>query len=150
MNKIDPEEERQRLAAFYAGQTDGELENVAAEVHNLTEEARETLRAELAKRALYSGQLDESTAAPEPDTAEFRDLVTIRTFSTLAEAELARGLLQAVGIDSFLFDENMGRIHVMNIVGGVRLRVDAQNAGEANRILEESALQEGDDPELPA
>jgi hypothetical protein len=160
MATIDPEQERRRLADFYASQTDGELENVAAQVHDLTEPAREALRAELAKRALYSGQLDDSTAAPEPDAAEFRDLVTIRTFWNLLEAQLAKGLLDAAGIECFLFDDNMIRMDwfVASALGGMRLRVDAQNADEATRILEESALQEededgvgnGGDPELPA
>jgi len=50
MAMIDPEQERHRLAEFYAGQMDGELEQVAGQAYDLTELAREALRAELAKR----------------------------------------------------------------------------------------------------
>jgi len=141
MTQIDPEQERTRLAKAYAGQTDEELENVAAQGPDLTEVAREALRAELSKRGLYIGQLEE--AAPTgADTAEFRDLVTVRTFWTLAEAELAKGLLETTGIESFLFDENMGRLYWVNVTRGVKLRVDTENAEEANRILD------GNFPEL--
>jgi hypothetical protein len=155
MTQIDPESERRRLAELYAGKTDGELENVAAQVDDLTPEAGEALRAELSRRALYSGQLDGSAVAPEADAAEFRNLVTIRAFWNLLEAELAKGLLDAAGIECFLFDDNMVRLDWFNAnaLGGVKLRVDAQNADEANRILEGSALEDEDDvdePELPS
>ena len=39
MTTIDPEQERQRLTELYATQTDDELENVAAQAHELTGEA---------------------------------------------------------------------------------------------------------------
>src|SRR5438445_11530954 len=107
MTTIDPEDERRRLQDFYAGQNDGELENVARESDELTDIAREALRAELAKRDLYAGELD---AQPQGEQAEFRDLVTIRSFWNLLEAELAKGLLDSAGIETFLFDQNMVRM----------------------------------------
>ena len=67
------------MAAVYAAQSDGELEQVAAQVSDLTEIAREALRVELSKRGLYVGQL-ENPEPPEQEDAEFRDLVTVRTF----------------------------------------------------------------------
>ncbi|MFZ1918635.1 MAG: DUF2007 domain-containing protein [Terriglobales bacterium] len=138
MARIDPEQERKRLSKLYAGQTNEELENAAAQSCELTETARETLRSELTNRGLSTGQLDDQSNPPEQDEAEFRDLVTVRTLSTLMEAELAKGILDAAGIESFLFDENVGRIYLANVVGGFRLRVDAANADEAHRILKES------------
>jgi hypothetical protein len=138
MTQIDPEQERMRLASEYAGQSDEELENVASQGPGLTEVAREVLRAELSKRGLYIGQLDDVSAAGQ-DSAEFRDLVTVRTFGNLAEAELAKGLLDSEGIESFLFDENMGRLYWINVTGGIKLRVDAENAEDANRALDENA-----------
>jgi hypothetical protein len=137
MAKIDPEQERQRLAELYSEQTDEELEQVAKQAHELTYPAREALRAELAKRGLYSGQLEED--APEQDDAEFRDLVVIRTFWNLLEAELAKGLLDSAGIEAFLFDDNMVRLDWFNAnaLGGVKLRVDASNVEAANRVLDE-------------
>ncbi len=138
MARIDPEQERRRLTNLYAGQIDEELENVAAHSNELTEIAREALRSELTKRGLHTAQLDDQTNPPEQDDAEFRDLVTVRTFATLMEAELAKGILDTAGIDSFVFDENVGRIYLANVVGGFRLRVDAANADGANRILKEN------------
>lgn len=135
---IDPEQERQRLAGVYAEQSDEELASVAKQGHELTDVARETLRAELVKRGLYCGQLDD-ISPPAEDNAEYRDLQTVRTFSNLSEAELAKGLLDSAGIESFLFDENMGRIYWTNVIGGIRLRVDSGNAEEANRIVSEDA-----------
>jgi len=37
MAKIDPEQERQRLIAFYSGHMDGELEKVATQGYELTD-----------------------------------------------------------------------------------------------------------------
>lgn len=52
MAKIDPEQERRRLAEFYSQQLDGELEKVASQAYELTEVAREVLKAEFARRGL--------------------------------------------------------------------------------------------------
>jgi hypothetical protein len=148
MARIDPAQERQRLAEVYSSQSDGELEQLAGKMSDLTDAAREALRAELARRGLYVGHLDE----PQDSKAEeFRDLVPIRTYWNLLEAELAKGLLAAAGIDAFLFDDNMVRLDWFNAnaLGGVKLRVDADMVEEANRVLEENvsagALPEEDD-----
>jgi hypothetical protein len=140
MTPIDPEQERRRLAEQYAAETDGELASVAEQAHDLTDIAREALRDELGKRGLYVGQMEEP--APESAEAEFRDLQVVRSFWSLAEAELAKGLLDSVGIEAFLFDDNMVRLDWFNAnaLGGVKLRVDAANVEEANRILDESTL----------
>jgi hypothetical protein len=54
MALIDPEQEGQRLSEFYAGQLDGQLEKVAEQAYDLTDLAREALRAELTKRGLQA------------------------------------------------------------------------------------------------
>jgi hypothetical protein len=138
MANTDPEQERQRLAELYSGKTDVELEQVAEQAHDLIDIAREALRAELTKRELYVGQLDDE--APDEERAEFRDLVVIRSYWNLVEAELAKGLLHSSGIETFLFDDNMVRLDWFNAnaLGGVKLRVDASNVEAANRVLDES------------
>jgi len=138
MATIDPEQERQRLAELYSSKTDMELEQVVEEANGLTDIAREALRAELTKRGLYIGQLDDR--ALDEESAEFRNLVVIRTFWNLLEAELAKGLLDSAGVEAFLFDDNMVRLDWFNAnaLGGVKLRVDASNVEAANRILNES------------
>jgi sporulation protein YlmC with PRC-barrel domain len=138
MAMTDPEQERQRLAELYSSKTDVELEQVTEEADGLTDIAREALRAELTKRGLYIGQLDDR--ALDEESAEFRSLVVIRTFWNLLEAELAKGLLDSAGVEAFLFDDNMVRLDWFNAnaLGGVKLRVDASNVEAANRILNES------------
>ena len=153
MTQIDPEQERTRLSEVYAQQTDEELATVAQQGYELTEVAREALRAELGKRGLYTGQLEEVSSTAD-DSAEFRDLVEIRRYWNLLEAQLAKGLLESAGIDAFLFDDNMLRMDWFNAnaIGGAKLRVDARNAEEANRILSENASGDAasDDPDLPS
>ena len=141
MAMIDPEQESRRLAEVYSAQSDGELEQVAGQMSELTDTAREALRAELGKRGLYVGQSGEPK---DSNAAEFRDLVQIRTFWDLLEAELAKGLLESAGIEAFLFDDNMVRLDwfAVNALGGIKLRVDADKVEEANRVLEESASAE--------
>ncbi len=138
MAMTDPEQERQRLVEFYSSKPDVELKQVTEEADGLTDIAREALRAELTKRGLYIGQLDDR--ALDEERAEFRSLVVIRTFWNLLEAELAKGLLDSAGVEAFLFDDNMVRLDWFNAnaLGGVKLRVDASNVEAANRILNES------------
>ena len=148
MAKIDPEQERQRLVEFYAGKTNEELEEVAGHSAELTDVAGEVLRSEMAQRGLSSEPL-ERTETSGQESLDFRDLVTIRSFWGLLEAEMAKGLLDSAGIESFLFDDNMVRMDWFNAnaLGGVKLRVDLHNVDAANRFLEEvseQAITEGD------
>lgn len=153
MTLMDPEAERKRLTEVYALQSDEELATVAKQGYELTDDARELLRAELVKRGLYTGQLEEVAQAAAQDSAEFRDLVEIRRFWNLLEGQLAKGLLEAAGIEAFLFDDNMLRLDWFNAnaIGGVKLRVDAQNVEAANRVFEENATGEAtpEETELP-
>lgn len=137
---IDPEQERRRLAEVYSQQTDGELEQAASQGGDLTDTALQALRAEMAKRGLTHDLLESAPDAGRTET-EFRDLKVVRSYWNLLEAELAKGLLDASGIESFLFDDNMIRMDWFNAnaIGGVKLRVDPHNVEAANRILDECA-----------
>src|SRR5438270_5557026 len=137
---IDPEQERARLTESYSHQTDGELEQIATQSDGLTNVAIKALRSEMAKRGLTQDLLIEE---PDADVIEpeFRNLIVVRSFWNLLEAELAKGALDAAGIECFLFDDNMIRMDWFNAnaIGGVKLRVDPQNADAANQILDECA-----------
>jgi hypothetical protein len=145
---IDPQKERGRLSEIYAGKTDEELQQVDTQSGELTDIAQEVLREELARRRLPQNH-------EQPDVAgqnelEFRDLVTIRAFWGLLEAQLAKGLLDSAGIESFLFDDNMVRMDWFNAnaLGGVKLRVDAHNVDAANQVLQEVSHEvEPEEPE---
>ena len=136
---IDPEEERARLSEVYSQQTDEQLEEIASHGDDLTDVAVQSLQAELSRRGLTNDAPEEFVDANQAELA-FRSLITVRSYWNLLEAELAKGALEAAGIDCFLFDDNMLRMDWFNAnaIGGVKLRVDRGNVDDANRILDES------------
>lgn len=158
--KLDPEQERRRLADFYSGQLDGELEKVASQAYDLTELAKEVLSAELKKRGLTVGIGEERSlvakaiSTPQPVNPPFdapreeegepaeeeldpRGMVAIRKFRDLPEALLAKGSLDSAGINCVLGDENVVRLDWFwsNLMGGVKLLVDPEDAKAADEIL---------------
>jgi hypothetical protein len=159
MAMIDPEQERRRLAEFYSGQLDGELEKVATQAYELTELAREALKAELGRRGLQTKLIETAPvvfkkqvpvmpgdppppASPAPPSApdgelELRKMVAIRQFRDLPEALLAKGSLESAGIDAVLTDDNVVRMDWFwsNLMGGVKLLVGAEDAAEADEVL---------------
>src|ERR1051326_8096175 len=149
MATLDPDQERARLAESYSRQTDEELEELAKHAEDLTDIALQSLRTELSRRGLRQDPPQEFADADQPEPA-FRDLVTVRSYWNLLEAELAKGALEAAGIESFLFDDNMVRMDWFNAnaIGGVKLRVDPHNADEANRILDENLQAQNEEPEV--
>ena len=154
---IDPEQERQRLRDFYSRQMDGRLEQIATQADGMTDVAREVLKEELLRRGLdvdllQPARAENITPAPAeappepkpivdeddlPGEFEKRNMLTIRRFRDLPEALLAKGSLDSAGIDSFLEDENMVRMDwfISNLLGGIKLVVDAENVEAANEIL---------------
>ncbi len=132
MTRIDPEQERRRLAEFYSQQMDGELEKVASQTCELTDVARETLRAELARRGLAPKFVEQAPMIPKKEPAgpqpgdpppaqpriedppegelDFQRMFTIRRFRDLPEALIAKGSLDSAGIDSVLVNGNMVRL----------------------------------------
>ncbi len=163
MAKIDPEQERQRLAEFYSRQLDGRLEKVAGEAYELSDLAREMLRAELNKRGINVNLVEQAPVplkkAPEPgDPPEERiaeiasavqslpalgegddihDMVTLRHFRDLPEALLAKGSLDSAGIECALADDNMVRMDwfYSNAIGGIKLLVNTGDASDAEQVL---------------
>ena len=136
---LNAQRERQRLAANYAGMTDGELQRLARNAESLTELAWDALEDEMDRR-----HLDVSDDAPEPrQEMEVRELVTIRQFRDLPEALLAKGSLESSGIECFLADENLVRLDwfISNFIGGIKLKVRAPDAINAQKILDEPILE---------
>jgi len=133
---IDPEQERARLTESYSRQMDGELETIAGQAYELTDTAREALRAEISRRGL-SIQLNEDF--PTYDALELRDIVTIRKFRDLPEALLAKGSLDSAGIEAVLTDDNIVRLDWFwsNLMGGIKLNVAPEEVEAANEILDQ-------------
>ncbi len=137
---LDEQRERRRLAETYAGMTDGELQRLARSAESLTELAWDALEDEMDRRHLECS--DEPV--PEPrEEMEVRELVTIRQFRDLPEALLAKGSLESAGIECFLADENLVRLDwfISNFIGGIKLKVRAPDAANAQKLLDEPILE---------
>lgn len=156
MARIDPEVERTRLAEFFSRQMDGELEKVAGQAYELTDVAREALRAEMARRGLSAALVENAPVTPAPSALpgdpppdeqpvetlpggelEMREMVTIRKFRDLPEALFAKGSLESAGIECAMVDDNMVRLDwfISNLLGGVKLQVSREDAADAEEIL---------------
>jgi hypothetical protein len=68
---------------------------------------------------------------------ELSKLVTVETFSSAWEAQLARAALEAEGIDAVVADEHFFRLYgaLTSTLGGVRLQVRPEDAGRATDLL---------------
>jgi hypothetical protein len=138
---LDAQRERRRLAATYAGMTDGELQKLARNAESLTDLAWDALEDELDRRHL---ELADDDVAHEPrQRMEIRELVTIRQFRDLPEALLAKGSLESAGIECFLADENLVRLDwfISNFIGGIKLNVRPADEANARRLLDEPILE---------
>ena len=110
---------------------DAELMELARSYDSLTQTAQAAIREEFARRGLEPPLLEPETVVAQ------RDLVTVRRYRDLSEAIVARSLLESAGIDAFLRDENFVRLEWQNsnLVGGIRLQVDAANERNALELL---------------
>ena len=74
------------------------------------------------------------------------DMVNIAVFSSAAEAAIVRGRLAEAGIEAMVsMDDAGGMIPSLQIVTGVRLYVKAEDAEEAQTLLEAEYPDEDDD-----
>lgn len=137
--------ERQRLAANYAGMTDGELQRLARNSDSLTEMAWDALEDEMDHRHMeFPDDECSDDAVQEPrQEMQVQELVTIRKFRDLPEALLAKGSLESAGIECFLVDENLVRLDwfISNFIGGIKLNVRARDAENAQKLLDEPILE---------
>src|SRR5436305_15247646 len=124
------------FSARYTAMSDGELLKLAARSWELSEVAWEALEDELDRREL---ELPMSEAVPQIESLEKRNLVLLRRFRDLPEALLAKGKLESCGALSVLVDDNMVRMDwfISNLLGGVKIMVDAEDFAEASRLLNE-------------
>jgi hypothetical protein len=128
-----PEEERTRLIAVYSAMSDEELGQIAASGDELSAPAHDAFAAEVANR-----DLNIEIAPPGgEDVVEFNETVTLRQFRDLPDALLAKGSLESAGIQAYLVDDNMIRMDwfISNLLGGIKLKVRAEDAEAAHEIL---------------
>jgi Putative prokaryotic signal transducing protein len=141
------------VAQYYRSITDEELSQLADDAWSLTDVAKQLLREELSRRGL-TFELRES-----PPVKSWPELVRVRQFRDLPEALLAKSILDSVGINRFLQDENTIRLDWLwsNAIGGVRLIVKEEDAADAAKLLDqkpaesfETSLGEYKQPRCPA
>jgi hypothetical protein len=79
------------------------------------------------------------------------ELVTVESYQSLNEANIAKSELAAFGIEAYLKDENAIRLDWLwsNAFGGVKLQVPEEQAAEARELLQAEPAA-GDEQEAPA
>jgi hypothetical protein len=119
------------LRATYRFASDHELLALALTYDSLTEIAQRTLRAEFDRRGLEPPEI------PEEPAAESQHLVTVEQYRDVAEAQIAKGVLDSAGIPCRLLDENTVRMDWVwsNLLGGVRLQVNERDREAAETLL---------------
>jgi hypothetical protein len=139
------EQESHRLGTLYAQMTDEQLQELAKDRSSLTDPAGQMLSAEMARREIPPSE--EAAPPPESPDIELLDLVILRQFRDLPDATLARGILEAAGIETFFADDNIVRMDwfISNAVGGIKLKVKREDLEAANLILETSSVSTDDD-----
>jgi hypothetical protein len=141
MTADDFENEQAGFAAHYSALSDGELLKLALQPWALGDAAWEALEDELESRHL---EVPEPDSPPTISALEQRNLIMLRRFRDIPEALLAKGKLESMGIECVLGDDNMVRMDwfLSNLLGGVKLLVDAEDFTEAAKILNEPIPEE--------
>lgn len=144
MTKIDPENERQRLAMWYGAMSDDELQKVGREPGKLTDWAFEALREEMKKRGLsWAGedmplpsQMEQQSTVEDPGNRP----VVLRRYRDMPRAFVEKSVLEDAGIECFLQDDNVVRMDWLwsNAMGGIKLVVREKDAEEALKLLSQS------------
>jgi hypothetical protein len=141
MSKIDPEQEQARMSAVYSAMSDEELREAGEEPAALTNWAFQALREEMQKRGLdWAGkdmplpsEMTHSEVAEDPGNRP----VVLRRYRDMPTAFVEKSVLDAVGIECFLQDDNVVRMDWLwsNAMGGIKLMVRQGDAQEAEKIL---------------
>jgi predicted RNA-binding Zn-ribbon protein involved in translation (DUF1610 family) len=141
------DEEASSLEARYRQMSEPELMELAREYDDLTESAQSALRSEFQRRSLEPPLLDE----PAVENTDPGALVAIERYRDLAEAFVARSVLESAGIPCFLCDENFVRLDwaYSNFIGGMRLQVASKDADDAHELLTQKAPRNIDVPGEP-
>jgi hypothetical protein len=126
------------LADLYCGMTSEQLIETAMEYDSLTDIAQTALRAEFATRKLEPPELPDL----EADTDGALELVIIGRYRDLPQGQIARSVLESAGIACYLRDENTVRNDwlLSNLMGGMRLMVNARDREAAEAILNSQEL----------
>lgn len=130
---------QESFAAKYKAMSEMELMDLARKYDDLVEAAQAALRAEFAQRGLEPPLIEEEddSIVDEDDP----DLATVGQYRDMAEAFVARAVLDQAGIECFLRDENTVRTDwlLSNAIGGMRLQVAVADQAAAEQLLSQPA-----------
>jgi len=141
MSKIDPGQERQRLAALYETMSDLELQKIGGDPGALTDWAFVALRDECGRRGLdWAGKglpMPSKMVRVEAEVDLGNKPVILRKYRDMPAAFVEKGILEDAGIECFLQDDNVVGINwfLSNAVGGIKIMVREKDAEEAERLL---------------
>ena len=128
----------EELATLYRSYSNEELMDAAMQYDTLTEQAQSALRAEFAARKLDPPEIPDPVSLQEP-----QELVIVGRYRDLPQGQMARSVLESAGIPCFLRDENTVRNDwlLSNLMGGMRLMVNANDRAAAEEILSAATLE---------
>ena len=141
MAKVDPENEKQRLARLYRTMSDEELGKAGQEPGELTDWAFEALREEMKERGLdWAGKdmpLPSQMVHSEPVEDPGNRPIVVRRYRDMPQAFVEKSVLEDAGIECFLQDDNVVRMDWLwsNAMGGIKLVVRQKDVEEAESIL---------------
>jgi DNA-directed RNA polymerase subunit M/transcription elongation factor TFIIS len=135
MENLGPAGDFLRISDHYRGLSDGELLHLARQPSELTEMAQQALANEISRRGLKAQPEAPSTrpevwtppeiSDPSDPYAEDRELVTLCTVWSLADAFQVQSLLDTAGIPFFMGPEKATGVDAVtsNLAAGVEVRV---------------------------
>jgi hypothetical protein len=136
-----------QLAKHYASLLDGELLKLSRQASELLPEAQQALASELRKRGLDPSEAEsDAPVSLPPVPVEYAEAeidpdeqAIIRRFRDFPEAMVAKSVLDSVGIERFLADENMIRMNwlLSNLFGGLKLKVRQEDVNAALDVLDQ-------------
>jgi hypothetical protein len=157
MNEMDVNQEWRRLQEMYAAMAEEELQAVADDGYQLTDIAKQALRAEISRRHLDIALKETpppSDVAGEPcgdlDPADL-DLVTAFYVWDLAEARRVKERLDAAYIPSYLGPDNIENVDLLPPITelGLPLKVRRDDAANARAATRDVVSSHDDDEEIP-
>lgn len=124
------------FAERYRPMSDGELMDLARTYDELTDPAQTALREEFARRGLELPLMEDAPGADD-DAGRWTELITVASYRDMAEAFVARAVLEEAGIECLLRDENTVRMDWLwsNLIGGMWLQVRAKDEAAARELL---------------
>ena len=124
--------EHEDFVANYAKLGEPELMQIARSYDSLTDAAKNAIRAEFSRRKLEPPEVEENDVRSAQ-----RRLVTVGRYRDLIQADIARSVIESAGIRTYLWNENLVRVDwpVSNAIGGVHLRVEAEDEPGALELL---------------